>query len=114
MRHGENAMSVIKRVKEKINDMKASLPEGVEIVTAYDRSDLIQRAIDNLKDELLLEMLIVCAVILFFLWHIPSAIVPIITIPISVLLAFIPMYLLGITSNIMSLAGIAISIGVLV
>ncbi len=113
MRHGENAMSVIKRVKEKINDMKSSLPEGVEIVTAYDRSNLIQRSIDNLKGELLLAMLIVCAVILFFLWHIPSAIVPIITIPISVLLAFIPMYLLGITSNIMSLAGIAISIGVL-
>src|SRR4029078_8119006 len=75
---------------------------------------LIQRSIDNLKHELLLEMLIVSLVILIFLWHIPSAIVPIITIPVSVLLAFIPMSLMGISSNIMSLAGIAISIGVLV
>ena len=114
MRHGENALSVIERVKAKLADMKASLPQGVEIVTAYDRSDLIQKSIDNLKDELILEMIIVSLVILFFLWHFPSALVPIITIPVSVLLAFIPMYLLGITSNIMSLAGIAISIGVLV
>jgi Cu(I)/Ag(I) efflux system membrane protein CusA/SilA len=114
MRHGENALNVIKRVKAKIEDMKPSLPEGVTIVTTYDRSDLIQKSIDNLKEELLLEMIIVSAVILFFLWHIPSAIVPIITIPISVVLAFIPMYFMGITSNIMSLSGIAISIGVLV
>ncbi len=114
MRHGENAMSVIERIKEKIKSMQNSLPEGVEIVTAYDRSSLIQKSIDNLKGELLLEMLVVSAVIIFFLWHIPSAIVPIITIPISVLLAFIPMYFMGITSNIMSLAGIAICIGVLV
>ena len=83
-------------------------------MTAYDRSELIQKSIDNLKEELMMEMVIVSLVILFFLWHFPSALVPIITIPISVLLAFIPMYLMGITSNIMSLAGIAISIGVLV
>jgi len=114
MRHGENAMNVIRRVKAKLEDLKPSLPEGVEIVTTYDRSDLIRKSIDNLKEELLMEMLIVSMVILFFLWHIPSAIVPIITIPISVSLAFIPMYFMGITSNIMSLAGIAISIGVLV
>ena len=114
MRHGENALNVIKRVKAKIEDMKKSLPEGVEVVTTYDRSELIQKSIDNLKGELLLEMIIVSAVILFFLWHIPSAIVPIVTIPISVALAFIPMYFMGITSNIMSLSGIAISIGVLV
>ena len=114
MRHGENALSVIERVKAKLQDMKASLPAGVEIVTAYDRSELIEKSIDNLKEELILEMIIVSLVILFFLWHCPSALVPIITIPVSVLLAFIPMYLLGITSNIMSLAGIAISIGVLV
>ncbi len=114
MRHGENALNVIERVKAKLEDLKPSLPEGVEIVTTYDRSELIQKSIDNLKDELLLEMLIVSLVILFFLWHIPSAIVPIITIPISVALAFIPMYFMGISSNIMSLAGIAISIGVLV
>lgn len=114
MRHGENAMNVINRVKAKLEDLKPSLPEGVEIIATYDRSELIQRSIDNLKEELLMEMLIVSVVILFFLWHIPSAIVPIITIPISVGLAFIPMYFMGITSNIMSLAGIAISIGVLV
>ena len=114
MRHGENAMNVIRRVKAKLEDLKPSMPEGVEVVTTYDRSDLIGKSIDNLKDELLMEMIIVSLVILFFLWHIPSAIVPIITIPISVCLAFIPMYFLGVSSNIMSLAGIAISIGVLV
>ena len=114
MRHGENALNVINRVKAKLEDMKASLPEGVEVVTTYDRSELIQKSIDNLKEELLMEMIIVSLVILFFLWHFPSALVPIITIPISVLLSFILMYLWGITSNIMSLAGIAISIGVLV
>jgi Cu(I)/Ag(I) efflux system membrane protein CusA/SilA len=114
MRHGENALNVIERVKQKIADMKSSLPDGVEVVTAYDRSELIQKSIDNLKHELLLEMLIVSIVILFFLWHIPSAIVPIITIPVSVVLSFIPMYAMGLTSNIMSLSGIAISIGVLV
>ncbi len=114
MRHGENALNVIKRIKSKIEELKPSLPEGVRIVPTYDRSELIQESIDNLKHELLLEMIIVSAVILFFLWHIPSAIVPIITIPISVILCFTPMFFMGITSNIMSLAGIAISIGVLV
>ena len=83
-------------------------------MTTYDRSELIDASIDTLRHELLLEMVIVSLVILIFLWHIPSAIVPIITIPVSVLLAFIPMRLMGISSNIMSLAGIAISIGVLV
>ncbi len=114
MRHGENALSVIGRVKERLEEMKASLPDGVEIVTTYDRSDLIRKAIHTVTHELAWQMVIVSAVILFFLWHIPSASVPILTIPISVLLAFVPMYYLGITSNIMSLAGIAISIGVLV
>ncbi|MEW5807090.1 MAG: efflux RND transporter permease subunit [Acidobacteriota bacterium] len=114
MRHGENALNVIKRVKAKLEELKPSLPEGVEIITTYDRSELIQKSIDNLKEELLMEMIIVSIVILFFLWHIPSALVPIITIPISVALSFIPMFYMGITSNIMSLAGIAISIGVLV
>jgi Cu(I)/Ag(I) efflux system membrane protein CusA/SilA len=114
MRHGENAREVIRRVKERLEEIKPSLPKGVRIVTTYDRSELIQHAIDTLTHELLLEMLIVSLVVLVFLWHIPSAIVPIITIPIAVLLAFVPMALLGISSNIMSLAGIAISIGVLV
>ncbi len=114
MRHGENALNVIKRVKEKIEDLKSSLPEGVEIKAVYDRSELINKSIDNLKEDLFIEMIIVSIVILFFLWHFPSALVPIMTIPISVALAFIPMYFFGISSNIMSLAGIAISIGVLV
>jgi Cu(I)/Ag(I) efflux system membrane protein CusA/SilA len=114
MRHGENARAVIERVRERLKEVEPSLPEGVRVVTTYDRSELIQRSIDNLKHELTIEMLIVSLVILVFLWHIPSAIVPIVTIPVSVLLAFIPMSLMGLSSNIMSLAGIAISIGVLV
>ena len=114
MRHGENALNVIKRVEAKLRDLEASLPEGVEIVTTYDRSDLIERALGTLKHELIVEMIIVSLVILIFLWHIPSAIVPIVTIPVSVLLSFIPLYYAGVTINIMSLAGIAISIGVLV
>ncbi len=114
MRHGENALNVIKRVKQKLEELKPSLPDGVRVVPTYDRSELILESIQNLKHELLLEIIIVSAVILFFLWHIPSAIVPIITIPISVILCFTPMYFMGITSNIMSLAGIAISIGVIV
>ncbi len=114
MRHGENALRVIERVKEKIAAVEGSLPEGVELVATYDRSELIERSIDVLKKELILAMIIVSLVILLFLWHVPSAIVPIVTIPVAVLLAFIPMWWMGITSNIMSLAGIAISIGVLV
>ncbi len=114
MRSGENALNVIDRVKKRIEELKPYLPEGVEIVTTYDRSDLIHRAIDTLKHQLTEEMIIVSLVILLFLWHIPSAIVPIVTIPVAVALSFIPMYFMGITSNIMSLAGIAISIGVLV
>ncbi|MEW5702611.1 MAG: CusA/CzcA family heavy metal efflux RND transporter [Candidatus Zixiibacteriota bacterium] len=114
MRHGENALNVIARVKAKLAELEPSLPEGVRIVPTYDRSELIHESIENLKHELIVEMIIVSLVILFFLWHIPSAIVPIITIPISVVLCFIPMYYMGITSNIMSLAGVAISIGVLV
>lgn len=114
MRHGENAVNVINRVKAKLQEMRPSLPAGVEIVPTYDRSGLIERAIQTLEHELLIEMLIVSFVILLFLWHIPSAIVPILTIPISVLLAFIPLSYLDVTVNIMSLAGIAISIGVLV
>jgi Cu(I)/Ag(I) efflux system membrane protein CusA/SilA len=114
MRHGENALNVINRVKAKFEEMKPSLPDGVRIITTYDRSDLILRALDTLRHELIIEMIIVSLVILIFLWHIPSAIVPIITIPVSVLFSFIPLYFMGVTVNIMSLAGIAISIGVLV
>jgi len=114
MRHNENADKVIRRIKQRLQELQPSLPKGVKVVTTYDRSRLIEGAIDNLKEELILEMIIVSFVILIFLWHIPSAIIPIVTIPVSVLLSFIPMHLMGLNSNIMSLAGIAISIGVLV
>jgi Cu(I)/Ag(I) efflux system membrane protein CusA/SilA len=114
MRHGENALNVINRVKSKLKEIEPSLPKGVEIVPTYDRSALIRGAIETLTHELTIEMIIVSIVILVFLWHIPSAAVPILTIPVSVLLAFIPLFYLGVTVNIMSLAGIAISIGVLV
>ncbi len=114
MRHNENADKVIRRVKDKLQELEPSLPAGVKVVTTYDRSELIERSIDTLKHELIVEIIIVSFVVLLFLWHIPSAIIPIVTIPVSVLLAFIPMYWMGLNSNIMSLAGIAISIGVLV
>jgi Cu(I)/Ag(I) efflux system membrane protein CusA/SilA len=114
MRYGENALNVINRVKAKIEEIKPSLPQGVEIVTTYDRSDLIKRSIETLKHQLIEEMIIVSFVILLFLWHFPSAVIPIVTIPIAVLLSFILMFGMKLTSNIMSLSGIAISIGVLV
>ncbi len=114
MRQGENALHVIERVKKKLEELKPSLPKGVDVVTTYDRSELIGRAIDTVKDKLVEEIIIVSIIILIFLWHVPSAIVPIITIPASVAIAFIPMYGMGLNANLMSLAGIAISIGVLV
>ncbi|MBX7057545.1 MAG: efflux RND transporter permease subunit [Leptospirales bacterium] len=114
MRHGENALAVIERVKQRLEQLQKSMPSGVEIVTTYDRSSLIRRAIKTLQSALIEEMIIVAAVILLFLWHWPSASTAIITIPVSVFLSFLPLYFLGVTSNIMSLAGIAISIGVLV
>jgi len=114
MRYGENALNVINRVKEKMEEIKPSLPRGVEISTTYDRSELIKRSIETLKHQLFEEMLIVSFVILIFLWHFPSAVIPIVTIPIAVLLSFILLFGLKLTSNIMSLSGIAISIGVLV
>ncbi len=114
MRHSENADKVIKRVKAKLAELEPSLPKGVRVINTYDRSELIEASIDTLKHELIVEMIIVSAVILVFLWHIPSALIPIVTIPVAVLLSFIPMRMMGLNSNIMSLAGIAISIGVLV
>ena len=114
MRYGENALNVISRVKAKLAEIKSSLPEGVEIVPTYDRSELIERSISTLKEELTLELIIVSVIILIFLWHIPTALIPIVTIPVAVFLTFIPMYLMGLTSNIMSISGIAISIGILV
>jgi Cu(I)/Ag(I) efflux system membrane protein CusA/SilA len=114
MRSGENALNVIERVKAKLREIEPSLPRGVRVVTTYDRSELIRRSVETLKGKLIEEIVIVSLVILVFLWHVPSAIVPILTIPISVLLAFIPFNALGLNINIMSLGGIAISIGVLV
>ncbi len=114
MRQGENALGVIERVKAKLEELRPSLPAGVEVVTTYDRSELIAQAIGTVRSKLVEEIVIVSIVILIFLWHIPSAIVPIVTIPVSVALAFIPMYAMGMGANLMSLAGIAISIGVLV
>jgi copper/silver efflux system protein len=112
MRQGENALDVIDGVKAKLRE--ASLPPGVEVVPVYDRSSLIHRAIDTLRHTLTEELLIVSAVIVAFLWHIPSALIPIFTIPIAVLLAFIPMRAMGLTANIMSLGGIAVAIGAMV
>ena len=114
MRSGENALKVIDRVKKRLDEIKSSLPPGVRIVETYDRSSLIERAIETLKGKLIEEMIIVSLIILLFLWHFPSAIIPIVTIPVAVIIAFIPMHLLGLNANIMSLGGIAISIGVLV
>ena len=114
MRYGENALKVIERVRAKLEELKPSLPPGVEIVTTYDRGNLIERAIHTLKGTLIEELIIVSIVIMIFLWHIPSALVPIITIPITIILSFIPMHLMGITANIMSLGGIAIAIGAMV
>ncbi len=114
MRYGENALKVIERVRAKLDEMKPALPEGVEVVTTYDRAELIEHAIETLKGTLVEELIIVSIVIMIFLWHIPSALVPIITIPITIILSFIPMYLMGLTANIMSLGGIAIAIGAMV
>jgi len=114
MRSGENALEVIERIEARLAELKPSLPEGVEIVTTYDRSVLIDAAIETVSHKLVEEMIIVSIIILIFLWHVPSAIIPIVTIPVSVALAFIPMIFLGIHANLMSLAGMAISIGVLV
>ena len=114
MRQGENALQVIDRVKAKLREIEPGLPEGVKSVPIYDRSDLIRRAISNLKSTLIEVLVIVALVILLFLWHGPSAIVPLITIPVAVLLSFIPFRMMGMTANIMSLGGIAIAIGALV
>jgi Cu(I)/Ag(I) efflux system membrane protein CusA/SilA len=115
VRFGENVLNVIQRVKEKIrNDINPSLPEGVKIVTTYDRSDLIYRSIDTLREEIIKLSLAVSVVCIVFLFHLPSAFVVILTLPIAILISFICMYYMGVTSNIMSLSGIAIAIGAMV
>ena len=114
MRQGENALAVIDRVKEKIREIQPGLPPGVKVVPVYDRSELILRSIDNLKHTLIEELVIVSLVILIFLWHFPSAVIPALTIPIAIVISFIPMRMMGVTANIMSLGGIAIAVGAMV
>jgi Cu(I)/Ag(I) efflux system membrane protein CusA/SilA len=114
MRYGENALTVIDGVKRKFEEIKSSLPEGVRIVPTYDRSDLIKRSIQTLREKLIEESIVVALVCVLFLWHIRSALVAIITLPIAIVLSFVPMHWLGLTSNIMSLGGIAIAIGAMV
>lgn len=114
MRHGENALAVIERVKQKLEILKPGLPEGVNIEIAYDRSGLIQRAIDTLKEKLLEEILIVALVCVIFLLHARSAMVAVFTLPTAILISFIIMKAQGINANIMSLGGIAIAIGAMV
>ena len=114
MRYGENALNVIDGIKKKIDEIKPSLPPGVRIVPTYDRSDLINRAIDTLREKLIEESIVVALVCLVFLWHVRSSLVAIITLPIAIILSFVPMYYMGLTSNIMSLGGIAIAIGAMV
>ena len=113
-RFGENALSVIKNVKERLAEIAPSLPQGVTIDAVYDRSDLIYRAIDTLKRTLIEESIIVALVCVVFLLHVRSALVAIITLPLGVLIAYLCMHLLGLSSNIMSLGGIAIAIGAMV
>ena len=114
MRFGENALQVIDRVKAKLREVESSLPAGVTIVPTYDRSRLIRDAIGNLGRTLVEEAVVVSIVIVLFLWHVRSALVPILVLPIAVVASFVPMYYLGVNANIMSLGGIALAIGVLV
>ena len=114
MRYGENALAVIERIKEKIEEIRPALPEGVEIITTYDRTDLIHDAIETLQEKLFEEILIVSLICLLFLFHFRSALVAIFTLPVAILLSFVTMYYMDINSNIMSLGGIAIAIGVMI
>ena len=114
MRDGMNALSVINGVKQKLEEIKPSLPAGVDVVAGYDRSGLIRTSIETLQRDLLEEAIIVSIVIVIFLFHFRSALIPILTLPIAVVASFIPMYYLHISSNIMSLGGLALAIGVLV
>ena len=113
MRHEQNALEVIEAVEERLEEIAPGLPEGVEIVVGYDRSELIHRSVDNLERTIIEVILTLCFVILLFLWHLPSAVIPIVTIPLAVLISFVPFEGMGLTANIMSLGGIAIAIGAL-
>ncbi|MDO6593075.1 efflux RND transporter permease subunit [Neptuniibacter sp. 1_MG-2023] len=114
MRFGENAQTTITSVKEKLEELKRSLPAGVEVVTVYDRSGLIERAVDNLFEKLIEEFIVVIVVCAIFLFHFRSSLVVIISLPVGILVAFIVMFYQGINANIMSLGGIAIAIGAMV
>lgn len=114
MRYGENALATIDRVKAKLESLKAGLPEGVTIKTAYDRSGLINRAVANLSEKLIEESIVVALITALFLFHLPSALVAILSLPVAILMAFIVMYAQGINANIMSLGGIAIAIGAMI
>jgi Cu(I)/Ag(I) efflux system membrane protein CusA/SilA len=114
VRSGQNALEVIDAVKTKLESLKKGLPQGVEIVTTYDRSQLIKRAIDNLSHKLIEEFIVVALICIIFLWHFRSALVAIVALPLGVLISFIVMYYQGINANIMSLGGIAIAIGAMV
>jgi copper/silver efflux system protein len=114
MREGSNALEVIDRVKARLRDIQPGLPDGVEVVPVYDRSELIRRSISTARLTLVEVVLTVVIVILIFLWHFPSAVIPVVTIPVAILLTFIPLHYTGVSINIMSLAGIAIACGELV
>jgi Cu(I)/Ag(I) efflux system membrane protein CusA/SilA len=114
MRYGENALDVISRTKQRLKELQAALPDGVKLVVTYDRSELIEASIKTLKHTLIEEMVVVSIIIFLFLLHVRSALIPVLTLPLGVLLAFIPMYYQGLTINIMSLGGIAVAIGAMV
>ena len=114
MRYGENAQSTINGIKEKLQQLKQGLPDGVEIVTVYDRSSLIERAVNNLWSKLAEELLMVALVCMIFLFHVRSSLVAIISLPVGIITAFIVMYFQGLNANIMSLGGIAIAIGAMI
>ena len=114
MRQGSNAIDVIARVKARLHEIEPGMPAGVRVVPVYDRSKLVERAISNSRRTLIEVIITVVVVILVFLWHFPSAVIPVVTIPVAVLTAFIPLYFLGVGINILSLAGIALACGELV
>ncbi|MFB3829355.1 MAG: efflux RND transporter permease subunit [Bryobacteraceae bacterium] len=114
MRQGENALDVTERVKKKLRDIEPGLPAGVRVVPIYDRSDLVRKAVATLRSAVVEVILTVSLIVFVFLWHVPSAIIPVLTIPLAVLISFIPFRAMGVTANIMSLGGIAIAIGAMV